>query len=141
MQKHQCVLSYTAYKKIDQYGKISSLVEVPARINYQKLLFSNVIGNLTAMYDAEKLGKVYLPLIYKEDYALWLNILKKGHNAYGINECLALYRTRADSVSGNKFKAAIYQWKIYREQEKLSMYESIGCFIKYAYCGYKKFKI
>lgn len=141
MGKHECALSCTAYKKIDENGNIvGSTVGVPDRTDYQKLLFTNVIGNLTAMYDVRKLGKVYLPVVAHEDYALWLKILKMGYEAYGLNECLALYRIRSNSVSGNKIKAASYQWKIYRELEKLSLHKSISCFVRYAYYGYMKFK-
>jgi len=141
MGKHECAVSCTAYKKIDENGKIiSSLIEVSAKTNYQKLLFSNVIGNLTTMYDVEKLGKVYLPLVKHEDYGLWLTILKMGYEAYGLNECLALYRVRTNSVSGDKMKAASYQWKIYRELEKLPLRKSISYFVRYAYYGYIKFK-
>ena len=122
MGKHECALSCTAYKKIDENGEIiGSLMKVPAKTNYQKLLFSNVIGNLTALYDVEKLGKVYLPLVKHEDYGLWLKILKMGYEAYGLNECLALYRIRSNSVSRNKLRAASYQWRVYREIEKLTL--------------------
>lgn len=141
MQKHECVLSFTGYKKIDENGNpLSAMLDVPDRIDYQKLLLTNVIGNLTAMYDVGKLEKVYLPVVPHEDYALWLKILKKGHEAYGLNECLALYRVRANSVSRNKLRAASYQWRVYREIEKLPLHKSIICFFRYAYWGYIRFK-
>lgn len=142
MQKYNCALSYAAYKKIDEAGSIiSDTVKVPERVNYKRLLLSCVIGCLTAIYDTKILGKVHLPLKNHEDYGLWLKILKMGYEAYGLNECLALYRIRNKSVSSNKLKAASYQWKIYREVEKLPLHKSIWYFINYAYYGYKKMKI
>jgi len=107
MQANKCTISYTAYKKIDEEGNvISNIIHVPERATYSTLLSTNCIACLTAMYDSEVLGKVYLPEVGHEDYALWLRILKMGHEAYGLNECLALYRVRSNSVSGNKLKAA-----------------------------------
>ncbi|MCK4293064.1 MAG: glycosyltransferase family 2 protein [Planctomycetes bacterium] len=140
MQKHKCALSYTAYRKIDKDGNpISNTIKVPEIVTYKKLLSSNFIACLTAMYDSKILGKVYMPDILKrQDYCLWLKILKMGYEAYGLNECLSLYRVRSNSVSRNKIKAASYQWEIYRELEKLPLRKSISCFVKYAYFGYKK---
>ncbi len=142
MQSRRCALSCTAYNKIDEDGNpIGRTVEVPDRTDYQKLLSTNVIGNSTAMYDVTQLGKVYLPAVNHEDYALWLKILKMGHEAHGLNECLALYRVRTHSVSSNKLKAASYQWRIYRDTERLPLHTSIGYFFKYAYAGYRKSRV
>ncbi len=134
--------SYTAYKKIDEDGTYRGIIWVPERITYNKLLDTNVIGCLTAIYDAEKLGKIYMPNIAKrQDYALWLKILKKEKQAFGINVPLAVYRVRKGSVSSNKFKAAFYQWKIYREIEQISVFKSMYHFVKYVYYGFMKYKI
>jgi teichuronic acid biosynthesis glycosyltransferase TuaG len=144
MRNRECVLSYTAYKKIDDDGNvISDAITVPATVTYQKLLLTNVIGCLTAMYDSRVLGKVYAPTAVKrqEDYCLWLKILKMGYEARGLNEPLALYRVRSRSASRNKAKVAFHQWKVYREVERLSLIKSISCFLRYAYHGYRKLKM
>jgi len=68
------------------------------------------------MYDVHKCGKVYMPDIKKrQDYALWLKLMKQGHKAYRINESLAIYRIRKNSVSSNKFEGAAYMWQVYKE--------------------------
>lgn len=140
MQKHNSVLSYTAYNKIDVGGRrIGETMHVPERVDYHTLLLTNVIGCLTAVYDIRFLGKMYMPHIsQKHDYALWLDILKRGHEANGLNECLALYRVRSDSISYNKLHAAFSQWKLYREIERLPWHRSTYYFINYAYHGFKK---
>lgn len=56
--------------------------------------------------------------INHEDYATWLKILRQGYKAYGINESLALYRKRENSLSGNKVKSAKWTWNIIRNVEK-----------------------
>lgn len=143
VRKHKCALSYTAYKKIDKDGNlIGNTIKVPEVVTYKKLLSTNVIACLTAMYDSKILGKVYMPHIPKrQDYCLWLKITKMGYEGYGLNEPLALYRVRSNSLSNNKLSAAFYQWKVYREVERLPLCKSMNCFLKYAYYGYRKFKM
>lgn len=141
METIKAPLAYTGYKKMNENGQImSDGVRVPFQVTYNTLLNSCVIGCLTAIYDTSSIGKVYMPEIKKgQDYALWLKILKKGYVAHGLNEPLATYRVRRNSVSSNKLKAAKYQWMIYRTVEKLPVHRSIYHFMRYAYCGVKKY--
>lgn len=136
MEKNNCLLSYSYYDLIDEDGGNSKkTMTPPLKINYKELLKSNFIGCLTAIYNAEELGKVYMPLISKrQDYGLWLKILKKGGFAYCVLESLALYRNSKESVSSNKFNLVKYNWKLFREVERLSMLKStycLGCNIYY----------
>ena len=106
------------------------------------MLKSNRIGCLTAIYDTDKLGKVYMPNISKrQDLGLWLRILKKVDYAWGMDEILGDYLAiQSNSVSSNKKNAAKYQWRLYREIEKLSLIQSFYYFCFYAYLGFKKSK-
>ena len=141
MEEKDAVVTSTAYFKMDEFGNIKDeVVNVPERTTYAELLKSNVIGCLTAMYDMSKIGKVYMSKVGHEDYTLWLKILKMGYDSYGLPIPLAIYRVRGASVSGNKIKAARYQWKIYREIEKLSLANSLIYFLQYAYHGLKKWR-
>lgn len=142
MKEKDAVLSYTSYQKIEEDGTPRGTVKVPVSVNYKKMLNSNYIPCSTAVLDSYKLGKVLMPNILKrQDYGLWLKILKMGHIAYGINEPLAYYRVRRCSVSSNKLIAAKYQWKVYREVEKLDIFNSAYHFMKYAYIGLRKYRI
>ena len=49
-----------------------------------------------------------------EDFATWLEVLRKQKYAYGINEPLLIYRLCEKSKSSNKLKAALMTWKVYR---------------------------
>lgn len=136
MLKNNYAFAYTAYRKVDENSSYLSNVNIPEKISYNELLKTCVIGCLTAMYDAEKLGKVTFPLIRKrQDFALWLKILKKVPFAYGLNEDLASYTVRSDSISANKFKAAQYNWYLYRNIEQLSLFQSIYYFSHYMIKG------
>ncbi len=132
MQKNNYAFTFTAYNKIDENGNKFGVIEVPDKVNYYNLLKTCSIGCLTAVYDTGMLGKVYMPLINKrQDYGLWLRILKLTPYAYSINKPLANYRVRASSLSGNKITAAKYQWKVYREIEELTLIKSAYFFTTY----------
>ena len=50
-----------------------------------------------------------------EDYATWLNVLKNEHiDACGIDKPLLIYRVSTGSKSGDKGKAALMHWSVYR---------------------------
>lgn len=126
MEKNNYDFTYTWYEKMDEEGKLlNEIVKSEDKINYTKLLKSNQIGCLAAIYNAEKLGKIYMPLIRKrQDYALWLQVLKKVDYGYCLKENLAQYRIVNGSVSSNKINLIKYNWKLFRDVEKLSIFKS-----------------
>ncbi|PHS40071.1 MAG: glycosyl transferase [Sulfurovum sp.] len=142
MQEQDIALSYTSYYRIKETsGKIIYQFYVPEKVDYSELLKQNIIGCLTAIYDTKKIGKVYMPDIDKrQDFGLWLSILKKVPYAYGITEPLAYYRVRSASVSSNKILASKYNWKLYREVEKLPLYKAIYYFGWYTYKSILRYK-
>lgn len=136
MLENDYAFTYTSYHKVNEYDEYLSKVNIPLKTSYNELLKTCVIGCLTAMYDTDKLGKVYFPLIRKrQDFALWLKILKLTPYAYGLNEDLANYTVRSDSISANKFKAAQYTWYLYRNIEKLNILKSMYYFSHYMIKG------
>jgi len=142
MIKNNYDFTYTNYDLIGEdnvrYGKT---FEAQKEATYSGLLKTCTIGCLTAIYDTKDIGKIYMPLIRRrQDYGLWLRILKVVPKAYCLEESLAVYRRRQNSISSNKKKAAHFQWKIYREVEKLNIFSSIYYFVHYAINGFKKYK-
>lgn len=136
MLEYDYAFSYTQYHQVNEKGKKIGDLYFPAKTNYKNLLKTCVIGCLTAMYDTEKIGKVYFPLIRKrQDFALWLKILKMVPYAYCVPEDLASYTVRSDSISSNKFKAAQYNWHLYRNIERLNIFLSIYYFSNYIFRG------
>ena len=121
MEKMGAVFSCTAYDQIDAGGNpLHIAIYPPEQIDYKRCIrLSNPIGNLTAMYNQKELGKFAVPLIKKRnDFALWLQILKKTPYCYGLQEVLGTYRLgRKKSVSSNKLKHAKYHWQLYHEIE------------------------
>src|SRR5690554_1291639 len=100
MQKQNVAFSYAAYEKMNEEGAVIGSVGVPDKVAYRDLLKVCSIGCLTAMYDTQQLGKIYMPLIRKrQDLGLWLRILKQIPFAYGIQGPLGRYQVRSDSIS------------------------------------------
>lgn len=118
----------TAYEKINERGEhMGVVISAPKSVNYSSMLYQgDPIGNLTVVYNAEKLGKFYVPDIKKRsDFALWLKIMHDCDRAYGLDEVLASYRVRAGSISSTrKSKLIKYYWELYRDIERLSNIKS-----------------
>ena len=141
IDEYNLAFTYSSYDLIDENNNNIGTFITKEIITYEDMLKTCSVGCLTAIYDTKKLGKVYMPNILKrQDYGLWLKILKKIGSTKGILEPLAIYRIRRNSISSNKIKAAQYQWKIYREVEKLNLFQSVYYFIQYAYYGVRKYK-
>lgn len=130
MQSNKYPFTFTSYNKINEEGeKLVGIVKAKKKIAYKKALYKNPIGCLTVMYDVSFFGKQFMPSIRKrQDYALWLKLLKKT-NAHGLQEPLSSYRVRNNSISANKWSLLKYEWKIYREEENLSILKSLFYFL------------
>lgn len=114
---------------------------VPQKVTYTDILKTNSISCLTAFIDIEKLGKKRMPDIFKrQDMGLWLQYLKEIPFAYGIQEPLAIYRIRENSLSRNKSKLLKYQWQFYREVEHLSVVQSCYYMLNWMYKGFIKYR-
>jgi len=140
MERENIAMSYSNYETINEDGVVIGKFLAPSKIRYQDMLKTSYIGTLTTIYNVRKLGKIYFMNIGHEDYILKLEILKKIDYAIGIDEVLAQYRITENSLSSNKLKSALWQWNIYRNIEKISIFKSIGYFISYTYNGFTKYK-
>lgn len=130
MQINHYDISCTRYALIDEHGEMLGIIKKPLdKVDYKKLLLGNRIGNSTVIYDRYKIGNITVPLIRKRnDYALWLKILKKEQYVFGFQEVLMYYRIRKDSVtrSSSKFSLIKYHWELFRNIEHLSYIQSFG---------------
>ncbi len=119
--------SATAYEQIDEAGASRGvLCYPPVKTDYGKMLrLSDPVGNSTVMYDREALGDFEVPPIRKRnDFALWLKVLRKTRYCHGMQEVLGKYRVRENSVSSNKWSLIRYHWQLYRDIEALGVLRS-----------------
>ena len=112
------------------------------QLNYQELLKGNTTGScLTVCLDRKVVSDIYFPKEKHEDYICWLNILKQYNLiAFGINKILGTYRIGKKSISSNKLKSAIWNWKVYRKSQSLSILMSAYYMCFYIVKGLKKYK-
>jgi teichuronic acid biosynthesis glycosyltransferase TuaG len=116
MQEYKVGFSFSAYKTIDDQGNLLEEIHVPKKVNFKSLLKHNYIGCLTAIYDTKPYGKIYMPLVKKrQDFALWLELLKRFDYAFSLNDNLGFYRIRSGSLSRSKLDAFKYYWRILRD--------------------------
>lgn len=116
MKKNDCALSYSSYMTCREDGEMTGIIVAPSIITFESILKDCKIGCLTAMYDTHKVGKIFLPTIRKrQDWGLWIKVLKICHKAHGIKEPLAIYRFREGSISNKKIHLIKYNIGVYQE--------------------------
>ncbi|OXB02719.1 glycosyltransferase family 2 protein [Flavobacterium pectinovorum] len=109
--------TFSFYDCIDEEGNsLNRRVEAPLELTYHQLFFCNHVGNLTAIYDIDFFGKIVIEATQKrQDWRLWLTILKQIEVTKPVPEILALYRIRKDSISSSKFKLIKHNFGVYRD--------------------------
>lgn len=95
------------------------------------MLQQNQIGNLTGIYDQRALGKVFQRPGGHEDYLMWIELVRRAGRGVCIQAPLAYYRVAAASLSGNKARAASWQWQVYRSDLKMGLLPSTGFYAAY----------
>ena len=135
-------LVYASYQRHDE--NLNPMLDdfvAEDNIDFQRILYNCPIPMLTAMYDSQRIGKVLIPEVdMREDYAMWLEILKKTPLAKAIKEPLAIYRIRESSYSRNKFLILNKQFMVYYKFLKLSLFKSTYYTVHWALNGLKKYE-
>ncbi|SFC56097.1 glycosyltransferase family 2 protein [Flavobacterium phragmitis] len=127
--------TFSYYDCIGEEGNdLNRRVENPQPLTYKQLFFCNYVGNLTAIYDAEYFGKIKLESSQKrQDWRIWLTILKQIKTAEAIPEPLAFYRIRKDSISSSKFKLIKHNFGVYREFHGYNLVFSIFLMMRFLF--------
>lgn len=129
--------TFTGYSIVDEAGvRLGKDVDTRQKgvFGYDDMLAKRAtLGCSTVMLRSASIGDARMPkLRTAQDYAYWLKLLRSGMNAHLLPLPLTLYRVRKDSLSSNKVRKAIQQWKIYRDVEELSLLDASRCFMLYA---------
>jgi len=126
MKDKEIAFSFTWYRIWNEEFTELREVRSPEFLPYRKELLFNHVGTSTVMLDQRKLGKCLFPLFPKcEDYALWLEILRKGEMGRGIQQSLTNYVSRKGSLSSGKLELAKNNWRIYRNVESFGFFPSL----------------
>ena len=131
MQEQQLPFTFSFYDCMDENGKtINKVVHAPKNLSYKQLFFCNYVGNLTGIYDTDFFGKIPISSIRKrQDWMLWLTILKKIKTAKPVPESLAIYRIRSNSISTAKVNLLQYNYAVYRQFHGYNAFVAILCMI------------
>ncbi len=139
MQSCGAVFCWSSYRVINAIGQPIRDQLADQTIDYESFMTKrSVIGCLSVIYDSERLGKLFMPNIrMRQDYALWARIIRlaeeKHFPFFGIRDVLAYYRVHDEALTRNKFKAAFYQWCLYRDVEQLTVFTSLRYFWHYLF--------
>lgn len=133
MKDAECAMSFTSYETIKDDGSHRNYVKVPDRIDYNGFLKNTITCSHTVCFDLSKIdvqwlrGPAGLEFDYPDDLAVWLNVLRHGTEARGINRVLAKNRKHSSSRSANKIRAIRRTWNQYRRIERMSAVYSVYC--------------
>lgn len=96
--------------------RLDYCLNVPETVSFRELLKQNIISCSSVLIERELLLKYPMTAgDMHEDYAVWLSVLKNEETeAKGIDKPLLIYRVSSGSKSGNKKKAAMMHWRVYR---------------------------
>ena len=127
--------TFSFYDCIDEEGNnLNRRVEAPVNLTYNQLFFCNYVGNLTAIYDVDFFGKIILEATQKrQDWRLWLTILKQIKTTKPVPEPLAFYRIRKDSISSSKFKLIKHNFGVYRDFHGFNFVSSVFLMIRFLF--------
>jgi acetyltransferase-like isoleucine patch superfamily enzyme len=101
---------------IDENGNVIGVNKRILKTSYYKTFIINYIGTSGVLYDTKDIGKMYMNDIRnREDWILWLDILRKTKYAYCLPEVLSLWRKNKNSLSSAKKKLFQYYIIVYNE--------------------------
>jgi teichuronic acid biosynthesis glycosyltransferase TuaG len=134
MLESDAAVSYTAYDRVAPDGTLLSRVRPPPSVSFNDMLKSNRIAQSTGMFECS-LGYAPFQRVGHEDYVFWLEMVRRAGRAICVRhpEPLAWYLVRDNSVSANKWMAARWQWRIYRDSVKLGLFTSCMLMLHYVW--------
>lgn len=111
---------FTAASVIDQHSKpLGTMSDLPERVAYQQLQRWNMITCSSVLLTREALGELCFEHDdSREDYLLWLRVLKRIDTAYCVTEPLVRYRVITGSRSANKVKMLRDTYRVHRHEKR-----------------------
>ena len=123
MKEKDTAFSYGSYMLCDEDDKELGINICLSKLTYTRILMDNFVCCLSAMYDTLKIGKIYMPTIRKrQDWGLWISILKKCRVGFGVKQPIGYYRIRKNSVSSNKYSLIRYHAMLYHQMLSMPIF-------------------
>ena len=139
MKKNDYDFTHTSYQVINENFKIKGIFKVEYKVFYKDLIKSCDIGLSTVICKKYLFKKnKFPPLKTKEDYALWLKILKNKKVLYGLNKNLSYWRQTENSLSSSIFQKLFDAFKLYYIYEKFSLLNSTFLTLRLTFYAFVK---
>ena len=119
--------SFTSYEIINDNGKMIGHRNATYSLTFEKLLLSCDIGLSTVickkkLFDNEN---YFFPKIKtKEDFVVWLKLLKDGVEVKGLDKNLTSWRKLNNSLSSSSLQKIFDGYKVYRYYLKFNIFKS-----------------
>jgi teichuronic acid biosynthesis glycosyltransferase TuaG len=127
LKKNNAYICHTSYKIVDHDNKLVAYRKAKNYSNYKDLIKSCDIGLSTVMLKKKIINsKCQFPnLKTKEDFVLWLKILKKNFNIIALNEYLTIWRRLDNSLSSSVIQKLLDGFKVYYLYMRYSFLSSL----------------
>lgn len=127
MKKNNFLISHTDYKIIDINDKVLTIRKAKQFNSVNHLLKSCDIGLSSVVLQKKILDKncIFPRLKTKEDFVLWLKILKKGIRIGSINKSLMYWRKLNKSLSSSTTQKLYDGFIVYKKFMKFNFFKSI----------------
>lgn len=115
MQESKAPICHTSYTFINESGdSIAGYVRASDKVDLHKYMRNTEIGLSTAMINKDIIGDfVFNSMRLRQDTRLWIELLNRNFQAFGLDQNLVQYRIREGQISGNKFRSALKTFRLY----------------------------
>ena len=122
MSKNKLRISHTSYNIINSENEVLGTNIAAENLTYNDLINSCDIGLSTVMVDSDVFKvAMFKDLKTKEDYALWLELSRKGEVFSALDKTLTLWRRSSNSLSSSFIDKFINGFKVYNKFEKKNL--------------------
>ena len=127
MEEYNYFISHTSYSIINENKNIVGKRIAKNFFKLSELLKSCDIGTSTVVLHRNliKSDIKFASLSTKEDFVLWLRILKNNVSIYGLNEDLTLWTKSKNSLSSSTFQKIIDGFRVYYSYMNFGIIKSV----------------
>ncbi len=140
MIRYNLKISHTNYEILSLSNKNKKIIKARSFVDYKKLLFSCDIGLSTVMLKKKIISKKcrFPNLKTKEDFLLWLLILKKNIKIGGLDKNLTIWRKLNNSLSSSIFQRLKDGFTLYNKYMKYNILKSFLFLLLLSINSFKK---
>jgi teichuronic acid biosynthesis glycosyltransferase TuaG len=144
IKSNNLVFSHASYSYVDEKSvKLKNVFNVSKYpIKFEDLLKKTEISCLTAIYDQSLIGKFYMSTDRRrQDYFLWLSILRAGYFSLGFSEVDSYYRLHSSQVRKKSLKFVFEHFLFLKRKISLNYFQAFYYTLYYLFNGFKRYII